>query len=158
MYFNMVLSHCYTMYITLIQYILLWQWVLQTIYSYNTNLCNTLLCLFDHICISILYSLLDSLSLLPQPAAVEESCLKGTVPFLYIVEFSNSHFSNGKTPSTGYTVTNVHLMQQTVVEITVSPSLPFLGLTGPPLATTLNLGKRYYLLQLYIYIYQPLYA
>ena len=84
--------------------------------------------------------LLNSLSFLPQPT-VAEGCLEGNAPFLYIVEFNDSRFSNGKTTSTGYTLTNI--MQETVVEIIVSPSLPFLGITGPPLSETVNLGKSY---------------
>ena len=78
---------------------------------------------------------------LPQQAEVVGGCWKGNIPFLYIVEFNDSQFSNDKTASTCYTVTNV--TQETVVEmhVTISPSLPFLGLTGPPLWTTVNLGK-----------------
>ena len=63
----------------------------------------------------------------------------GSVPFLYIVEFNDIQFSNGETTSTSYKITNI--TQETVVGITISPSLPFLGLTGPPLSTTVNLGK-----------------
>ena len=76
---------------------------------------------------------------LPQSAEVVGSCLTGNVPFLYIVEFNDTRFSSGETNNTSYTVTNI--TQATVVGITISPSLPFLGLTGPPLPTTVNLGK-----------------
>ena len=84
---------------------------------------------------------LDSLLFhLPQPP-VGGGCLKGDVPFLYIVEINSSQFSSENTTSTSYTVTNI--TQETVIEIIISPSLPFLGLTGPPLSKEVNLGKSY---------------
>ena len=77
---------------------------------------------------------------MPQPAAVG-GCLEGNAPFLYIVEFNDSQFSNGETANTSHTLTNI--TQETVVKITVSPSLPFLGLTGSPLWKTVDLGNSY---------------
>ena len=67
--------------------------------------------------------------------------MEGDAQLLYIVEFNDSQFSNGQGTSTSYQVTNI--MQETVVEITVSPHLPLLELTGPPLSKTVNLGKSY---------------
>ena len=81
---------------------------------------------------------------LPQPAAFVGGCLEGNVQFLYIVEFNDSHFSSDETASTNYTLTNVP--QEAVVEITISPNLPSLGITGPPLSQTVNSGKSYELL------------
>ena len=63
------------------------------------------------------------------------------VPYLYIVEFNDSQFSNDNTTSTSYTLTNT--TQESVVEIIISPSLPFLGLTGPPLSKIVDLGESY---------------
>ena len=77
---------------------------------------------------------------MPQPAVVG-GCLEGNAQVLYIVEFNNSQFSNGETTNTSYTSTNI--TQETVVKINVSPSFPFLGLTGSPLWKTVNLGKSY---------------
>ena len=85
-----------------------------------------------------------------QPATLVGGCLTGDLPFLYIVEFNDTQFSNGMTTSTIYTVTNV--TQETVVVITISPSLPFLGLTGPPLSKTVNLGKSYKLLHVHVHL------
>ena len=63
------------------------------------------------------------------------------VPYLYVVEFNDSQFSDNETVNTRYTLTNT--TQETVVEIIIFPTLPFLGLTGPPLSSTVNLGKSY---------------
>ena len=100
---------------------------------------------------------IDSLSFLflVQPATVAGGCLTGRLPFLYIVESNDSRFGNGMTTSTSYTVTNI--TQETVVVITISPSLPFLGLTGSPLSKTLNLGKSYKLLHVHVHL-QPICA
>ena len=80
---------------------------------------------------------------LPQPPVGHVGgCLKGDgVPYLYVVQFNDSQFSDDKTANASYTLTNI--TQETVVEIIIFPTLPFLGLTGPPLSRTVNLGKSY---------------
>ena len=62
--------------------------------------------------------------------------------FVYIVEFNDSRFDTVTTLCTCFFLKNT--TRETVVEITISPSLPFIGLTGPPLSETFNLGKTYY--------------
>ena len=58
---------------------------------------------------------------------------------LYSVGFNGSQFSGGNVQGTSYLLTDVP--QGTALEITISPGLPFLGLTGPPFSSTANLGK-----------------
>ena len=71
--------------------------------------------------------------------AVVGGCLEGSAQLRYNVEFNDSRFGNGQETNPNRTVTNV--MKETVLEMTVSPSLPLLGLTGPPLSETVNLAS-----------------
>ena len=59
--------------------------------------------------------------------------------YMYSIEFSNSQFTDDSTDSTSYQLMNV--TQGIDLEITVTPALPSLGLTGPPLSSTVNLRK-----------------
>ena len=54
-------------------------------------------------------------------------------------EINDSQFSGGDVQDTNYLLPDVP--QGTGLEITISPALPFLGLTGPPFSSTVNLGK-----------------
>ena len=71
--------------------------------------------------------------------AVVGGCLEGSAQLRYNVELNDSRFSNGQESNPNRTVTNI--MKETVLKITVSPSLPLLRLTGPPLSETVNLAN-----------------
>ena len=111
--------------------------------------------LLVHICIGRIYSQVVLTLLLfsscfyvislPQPAVVG-GCFDGDAPLLYIVKFKGSRFNESFTTSTAYLLANIP--KQSVLEITITPTIPFLRLTGPPLSTTVNLGKFYELLHI----------
>ena len=60
---------------------------------------------------------------------------------LYMIDFNGTQLNGNKTTSTKYLLTNI--TQESVLEITITPCVPILGLTGPPLSSTVNLGKIY---------------
>ena len=66
-------------------------------------------------------------------------CLTNDTQLHYTVSFNDSQFSSGVTQDTNYLLADVP--QGTGLEITILPALPFLGLTGPSLSSTVNLGK-----------------
>ena len=57
--------------------------------------------------------------------------------YMYFVQFNDSQFTDDSANSTSYQL--MDLSQGIVVEITITPALPSLGLTGPPLSSTVNL-------------------
>ena len=66
-------------------------------------------------------------------------CLANDTQLHYNVSFNDSEFSGGVVQETYYSLED--LLQGTDLEITISPAVPFLGLTGPPKSSTVNLGK-----------------
>ena len=62
-----------------------------------------------------------------------------SVQLVYIVEFNSSIFRDDVTMDTSYLLVDVP--QRTALEITVTPNVPVLGLGGPPISTTINIGK-----------------
>ena len=78
--------------------------------------------------------------------------MEGNIPLLYIVGFNDSRFDNSTTTNTSYLLANIS--QEEVLEITITPTLhfPFLDQTGPPLSSTVSLGKLYELLHVQLHI------
>ena len=67
-------------------------------------------------------------------------CLDSNALWLYIVKFNDSLFHNvSTTTSTSYSLTSVK--EGIGLEITITPTLPFVQLTGPPLSMTVNLSE-----------------
>ena len=66
-------------------------------------------------------------------------CLANDTQLQYNVEFNDTQLNSGVVQDTNYLLADVP--QGTGLEITILPALPFLGLTGPPLSSTVNLGK-----------------
>ena len=61
------------------------------------------------------------------------------VQLVYIIEFNNSIFKNNITMDTSYLLVNVP--QKTTLEMIVTPKIPVLGLSGPPMSTNITIGK-----------------
>ena len=65
--------------------------------------------------------------------------MNSDAPLEYDIAFNGSQFNNSTAKDTRYLLTDVP--QGTDLEITITPVLRFLGLTGPAFSSTVNLRK-----------------
>ena len=68
--------------------------------------------------------------------------LNSNVLLQYIVEFSDGQFDNITTNNTSYLLTGIE--QGTNLEVTITPTLLLLELTGPPSSKTVNFRKLFW--------------
>ena len=87
---------------------------------------------------NLVYTLFQLFFLSQQPSKIG-GCLDPNVQLVYIIEFNNSIFKNNKTIDTSYSLDDVP--QSTALEITITPKIPVLGLSGPPTSTNITIGK-----------------
>ena len=87
--------------------------------------------------------------LLPQPSKIG-GCLDGDLQLEYIVDFNGTLFNSDVAKDTNYLLLDVPL--GIILEVTITPRMPVLELSGPSFSKTFNLGKVYVQPNLYTVI------